>query len=82
MEENQNLFAKVENTPMEQYLIVSKMKELSTWDPCLASVDIGFLGVTISHVTLSCNQYLYNNAQTDKASGSSSLTITIIFQTA
>ena len=25
-----------------------------------ASVDIGFLGVTISHVTLSCSQYLYN----------------------
>ena len=25
-----------------------------------ASVDIGFLGVTISHVTLSCRQYLYN----------------------
>ena len=24
------------------------------------SVDIGFLGVTISHVTLSCIQYLYN----------------------
>ena len=23
-----------------------------------ASVDIGFLGVTISHVTLSCSQYL------------------------
>ena len=59
MEENQNLFAKVENTPMEQYLLVSKMKELGTWDPCLASVDIGFLGVTISYVTLSCSQYLY-----------------------
>ena len=26
-----------------------------------ASFDIGFLGVTISHVTLSCSQYLYNN---------------------
>ena len=25
-----------------------------------ASVDIGFLGVTVSHVTLSCIQYLYN----------------------
>ena len=25
-----------------------------------ASVDIGLLGVTISHVTLSCSQYLYN----------------------
>ena len=25
-----------------------------------ASVDIGFLGVTICHVTLSCSQYLYN----------------------
>ena len=25
-----------------------------------ASVDIVFLGVTISHVTLSCSQYLYN----------------------
>ena len=25
-----------------------------------ASVDIGFLGVTISHTTLSCSQYLYN----------------------
>ena len=23
-------------------------------------VDIGFLGVTISHVALSCRQYLYN----------------------
>ena len=31
MEENQILFAKVENTPMEQYLSVSKMKELGTW---------------------------------------------------
>ena len=59
MEENQILFAKVENTPMEQYLLVSKMKELGTWDPCLASVDIGFLGVTITYVTLSCSQYLY-----------------------
>ena len=27
---------------------------------CFASVDISFLGVTISHVTLSCSQYLYN----------------------
>ena len=27
-----------------------------------ASVDIGFLGLTISNVTLSCSQYLYNNA--------------------
>ena len=26
----------------------------------LASIDIGFLDVTISHVTLSCSQYLYN----------------------
>ena len=25
-----------------------------------ASVDIGFLGMTISHVTLSYSQYLYN----------------------
>ena len=25
-----------------------------------ASVDIVFLGVTISHVNLSCSQYLYN----------------------
>ena len=25
-----------------------------------ASVDIGFLRVTTSHVTLSCSQYLYN----------------------
>ena len=25
-----------------------------------ASVDIGFLGVTLSNVTLSCSQYLYN----------------------
>ena len=25
-----------------------------------ASVEFGFLGVTISHVTLSCSQYLYN----------------------
>ena len=24
------------------------------------SVDIGYLGVTISHVSLSCSQYLYN----------------------
>ena len=31
MEENQILFAKVENTPMEQYLFVSKMKEHGTW---------------------------------------------------
>ena len=29
-------------------------------DLILASVDIGFLDVTISHVTLSCSQYLYN----------------------
>ena len=27
---------------------------------CCASVDIGFLGATISHVTLSCSQYLYS----------------------
>ena len=27
-----------------------------------ASVDIGFLGSTISHVTLSCCQYLYNSS--------------------
>ena len=25
-----------------------------------AVVDIGFLGLTISHITLSCSQYLYN----------------------
>ena len=25
-----------------------------------ASVDIGFLGMTISHITRSCSQYLYN----------------------
>ena len=25
-----------------------------------ASVDIGFLGVTVSNVTLSCSDYLYN----------------------
>ena len=25
-----------------------------------AEVDIGFGGVTISHVTVSCSQYLYN----------------------
>ena len=25
-----------------------------------SSVDIGFLGVTISHVTFSCSQHLYN----------------------
>ena len=26
----------------------------------IASVNIGFIEVTISHVTLSCSQYLYN----------------------
>lgn len=31
MEDNKVLFTKVENTPMEQYLSISKMKELGTW---------------------------------------------------
>ena len=31
MKENQILFALIENTPMEQYLLVSKLKELGTW---------------------------------------------------
>lgn len=31
MEGNKFLFTKVENTPMEQYLSISKMKELGTW---------------------------------------------------
>ena len=36
---------------------------VTPWRPCNvdrgeAEVDIGFLGVTISHVTLSCSQYL------------------------
>ena len=30
------------------------------WNLGFASVDIDFLRVTISHVTLSCSQYLYN----------------------
>ena len=31
-----------------------------------ASVDIGFLGVTISHVTLLCSRYLYNGLLSKK----------------
>ena len=36
--------------------------EKSNVDRGEAEVDIGFLGVTIVQVTLSCSQYLYNVA--------------------
>ena len=36
---------------------------------CLASFDIGFLGVTISNVTLSCSQYLYKYISSDLCQG-------------
>ena len=41
--------------------IGNKYRILNIDENGFASVDIGFLGVTISHVTFSCSQYLYKN---------------------
>ena len=38
------------------------LHEVVTWEIVnvnLGSVEVGFLGVTISHVTHSCSQYMY-----------------------
>ena len=42
--------------------IVTPRKRNFNVNLSFASVDIVFLGVTISHVTLSCSQYLYENS--------------------
>ena len=47
MEENQILFAKVENTPLEQYLLVSKMIEHGTWGTELEIVSFSSLCNTL-----------------------------------
>ena len=49
MEENQILFAKVENTSIEDYLLLSKMKELDTWG----------IKLEILAFSYSCNTTLY-----------------------
>ena len=54
MEENQILFAKVENTPMEQYLLVSKMKELGTWGTELVILAFSSLCNTTVYVYCNC----------------------------
>ena len=54
MEENQILFAKVENTPMEQCLSVSKMKELGTWGTELEILAFSSLCNTTVYVYCNC----------------------------
>ena len=54
MEENQILFAKVENKPMEQYLLVSKMKELGTWGTELVILAFSSLCNTTVYVYCNC----------------------------
>ena len=47
---------------MGKWEIVTQSKPMSTE----AKVDIGFLGVTIFQVTLSCSQYLYKKSNKEK----------------
>ena len=54
MDGNQILFAKVENTPMEQYLLVSKMKEHGTWGTDLEILAFSSLCNTTVYVYCSC----------------------------
>ena len=54
MEENQILFAKVENTPMGQCLSVSKMKELGTWGTELEILAFSSLCNTTVYVYCNC----------------------------
>ena len=53
MEDNQIMFAEVENTPMEQYLSVSKMKELGTWETGLEI--LAFSSLCNTTVCVYCN---------------------------
>ena len=54
MIENQILFAKVENTPMEEYLSVSKMKEFGTWETELEILAFSSLCNTTVYVYCNC----------------------------
>ena len=54
MEENQILFAKEENTPIEQYLTVSKMKELGPWGTELGILAFSSLCNTNVYVYCNC----------------------------
>lgn len=54
MEDNKVLFTKVENTPMEQYLSISKMKELGTWGTEMEILAFSSLCNTTVYVFCNC----------------------------
>lgn len=54
MEDNKDLFTKVENTPMEQYLSISKMKELGTWGTEMEILAFSSLCNTTVYVFCNC----------------------------
>jgi hypothetical protein len=54
MEENKDLFSKVENTPIEKYLSASKMEELGTWGTELEILAFSSLYDTTVYVYCNC----------------------------